>query len=219
MAEKPKTPAAKTKGPSAVASQTTQEPEVPRSRFNLVFKILSLFVALGILIAIGFAAGVYLKLVDVEKISRDMNLSQYPVVSRFFPKTNFEPVELEEDLPDTQPILPVNPNPVSPSAGTLMPVLTPATPNIITKEELEKQAKIKQQEETKRISKLARLYGGMKPEAAVAIMKELDDTTVISIFGKMEEEQVSKILASFDASRAARITQDMLRVQPPVPRL
>lgn len=216
MAEKPKTTAEKPKQSAAVESQVTTEPEVPKSKFSTIFKMLSIFLVLCILIAIGFAAGVYLKLVDVEKIARDANLAQYPVVARFLPKTNFEPVDLEEEITPTQPALPIETKQVQPPTAPLLPNSQLTGPNVITKEELEKQAKIKQKEETKRISKLARLYGGMKPEAAVAIMKDLDDPTVIAIFGKMEEEQVSKLLALFDSARAARITQDMLRGQPQV---
>lgn len=214
MAEKPKAPTTKNKiNPAAPTAQPAQqEAGAPKSRFALLFKVLSIIIILCILIAIGFAAGVYLKLFDVEKLAQDMNLSQNPVVARFFPKTNFEPVELEEDTTSTPPVTPVTPNQPQPAAPAL-PTPQPASPNIITKEDLEKQEKQRQQEENKRISKLARLYGGMKPEAAVAIMKNLDDPTVIAIFGKMEEEQVSKILALFDTARAARITQDMLRVQ------
>jgi len=219
MAEKPKTPAVKPKQTTSVATTNAPEAEAPKSKISVVFKVLSILVALCILIAIGFAAGVYLKVIDIEKITKDANLSQYPVVARFFPKTNFEPVELEEDAAVAQRGLPGDPKQVQSPSVSMLPTPQPSGPTVITKEEVEKQAKIKQQEENKRISKLARLYGGMKPEAAVAIIKELDDPTVISIFGKMEEEQVSKILALIDSSRAARISQEMLRGQPQVPRL
>lgn len=218
MAEKPKNPAAKPKQTASVPTTNAPEAEAPKSKFSVVFKVLSILVALCILIAIGFAAGVYLKVIDIEKITKDANLAQYPAVARFFPKTNFEPVELESDAAAAQQVLPNGPKQVQPPVS-MLPTPQPPGTTVITKEEVEKQTKIKQQEETKRISKLARLYGGMKPEAAVAIMQELDDSTVISIFGKMEEEQVSKILALIDSSRAARISQEMLRGQPQVPRL
>lgn len=214
MAEKPKTIADKSKQSPAVDAKVITEPEVPKSRFSTIFKALSIFMALCILIAIGFAAGVYLKFIDVEKIARDANLAQYPVVARFLPKTNFEPVELEEET-TSQPVIPIEPKQIQPPITSPLPNSQLTGSNVITKEELEQQAKIKQKEEAKRISKLARLYGGMKPETAVAIMKDLDDPTVIAIFGKMEEEQVSKLLGLFDSTRAARITQDMLRGSQP----
>ncbi|WP_371368977.1 hypothetical protein SRRS_23420 [Sporomusa rhizae] len=217
MAEKPKTSTANSKRSPVVPPPV---PEVPKSKFGLAFKVIAIGLILCILVAIGFAAGIYLKLINVEKIANDMNLSQNPVVGRFMPKTNFEPVELEEDgstvpeLPLTQQ-MPAQQSPIQ--QQQLMSMPQSDTPTVITKEDLEKQAKLQQQQEAKRVSKLARLYGGMKPEAAVSIMKELDDPTIIAIFGKMEEEQVSKILSMFESKRAARITSDMLkgRVQQP----
>ncbi|SMC65960.1 MotE family protein [Sporomusa malonica] len=201
MAEKPKAPVANSK-------------QLPQSKSGLMFKVMAIAVALLILIVIGFAAGIYLKLIDVEKLANDMNLAKYPVIGGFFPKTNFETVELEEDGSNGQQTAPVKPNQTQTRQPIpTLPVPQPANPNIITKEDLEKQAKLKQQEEAKRISKLARLYGAMKPEEAIAIMQELDDPTVIAIFSKMEEEQVSKILALLDSKRAARLTQDMLKGQ------
>lgn len=199
--------AVKTKSPAA----NSKQPPLSKPKSGLVMKSMAILVALLILIAIGFAVGVYLKLIDVEKLANDMNLSQYPVVGKFFPKTNFETVNIEDDTLTTQPAVPPKPNQAPSQSMPVAQIPQPSDPNIITKEDLEKQAKLKQQEEAKRISKLARLYGGMKPEEATAIMKELDDATVLAIFGKMDEEQVAKILALFDPNRAARLTQDMLR--------
>lgn len=217
MAEKPKTSTANSKRSPAVPPPVT---EVPKSKFGLAFKVIAIGLILCILVAIGFAAGIYLKLINVEKIANDMNLSQNPVVGRFMPKTNFEPVELEEDGSTVPELPPTQQTPAAQSPiqqQQLMSMPQSDTPTMITKEDLEKQAKLQQQQEAKRISKLARLYGGMKPEAAVSIMKELDDPTIIAIFGKMEEEQVSKILSMFESKRAARITSDMFkgRVQQP----
>ena len=48
-------------------------------------------------------------------------------------------------------------------------------------------------------------------QEVVGILNRLDDTEVLAIMGKMEEEQVSKILPLFDSSRAARLTQSMMR--------
>lgn len=209
MAEKPKTPAAKSTQQPVVPT-----PQEPQSKIGLVFKIMLVILTLCILIAFGFGAGVYFKFIDIEKIAKELSLSQHPVVERFLPKTNFETVELEEDTAKEQP-LPLPPAISSHVQQPATSIPTPQTPNpnLITKEDLEQQAKLKQQEEAKRISKLARLYGGMKPDAAVSIMNELDDATVIAIFGKMEEDQVSKILALFDSKRAARITEEMLKGQ------
>lgn len=189
--------------------KTDSKPEKPKKRLTTIFKALLIVLILLIIAAVGFALGIYLKVIDMENLTARWNLNEYPVVGQYFPqpKTNFEPVEL-----DQQNLLeaPINTNvipPVAP-AGVTVPVAEKAK---IDDSELQKQAKIKQLEEAKRISKLARLYGGMKPDEAVAILNKLDDNTVIDILGKMEEEQVSKIMALFDPRRAANLTQAMLR--------
>lgn len=203
MAEKPKT--------SLINAKQ------PQSKSGIILKIMAIVVSVLILIIFGFAVGVYLKFIDVQKLATDMNLVQYPVINKILPKTNFDPVEIEEAGVNAQ-VAPVKSNQSYPNQSTaVLQEPQSSNPNIITKDDLEKQAKIKQQEEAKRISKLARLYAGMKPDEAIAIMKELDDPVIIAIFSKMEEEQVSKILALFDSKRAARLSQDMLKgqAQPP----
>lgn len=198
MAEKP------TK--KAVDKQSPQ----PKSS-GLIVKGLAVAVALLILISLGLTAGVYFKLIDVEKLARDLNLTQHPVVAALIPKTNFEPVEIAEDDVAAQ----------RGNIQSLPSVSTPQSvdnnPNLIIRDELDKQVKLQRQEEAKRISKLARLYGGMKPAEAVSIMQELDNYTVLAILGKMEEEQAARILALFDAKRAARLSEDILngQVRPP----
>jgi len=174
------------------------------------FKIIAIALVLVMLAGVGFALGIYLKLIDLPGLAGKWKLYDYPVIGQYFtkPQTNFEPVDLESQpgMPDQQPgaaqpqamLAPISPNPAA---------------NPIDNTELDKQAKRKQQEEAKRISKLARLYGGMKPDEAVTILNQLDDDTVLAILSKMEEEQVAKLMPLFDAKRAARITESMLRGQ------
>ena len=50
----------------------------------------------------------------------------------------------------------------------------------------------------------------MKPEEAVPILTQLDDSTVVAVLNKMEEDQAAKILAQFDPAKAAQISQAML---------
>lgn len=57
--------------------------------------------------------------------------------------------------------------------------------------------------------KLAQYYAQMKPDAAVKIMDNLDDPTVIGILNKLDDEQVSKILSKMDPKRAASLVKQM----------
>ncbi len=54
---------------------------------------------------------------------------------------------------------------------------------------------------------LAKIYGGMKPEAAAPILDRLDDATVLTIFRRMKEKQVGEILPLMTRERAIALTQ------------
>lgn len=191
------------------------QPEPVKKKKSSILKIILIVFILLILAATGFAAGIYLKFIDVQALGEKWKLNEYPVIGKYFtePKTNFEPVDLDQQKPleiPQNPTLPATTPPVVTHPVVQPEALLPEN-RIIDDAELKKQAKIKQQEEAKRISKVARYYGTMAPEEAVAILNKMDDETVLVILGKMDDEQVSKILALFDAQRAAVLSQSMLR--------
>ncbi|QJW48132.1 magnesium transporter MgtE [bacterium BFN5] len=184
--------------------------EGKKSSLNL-FKIIAIILVLLMLSAVGFAVGVYLKLIDIPGMAEKWKLYDYPVIGQYFtkPQMNFEPVPID-DQQDPQAMAPSANPPVSAS----LPALQQANPTLVISDiEKEKLSKQKQQEDNKRISKLARLYGGMKAEDAVAVLNKLNDADVLAILNKMEEDQVSKILSLMEATRAARLTEIMLKGQ------
>ncbi|MDU2066228.1 MAG: magnesium transporter MgtE [Sporomusaceae bacterium] len=199
----------------------------PPKKKRRIFLILFVIFLLLLLLAVGFAIGIYLKLFDVQKTAEDLNLQDKPFIGRFFqkPKTNFDAVDLTPQSP-VEPSpgnaltgSPMQPNPVpavNPAAsqvpGQVAPGTQPTAPGVATDQNLAKLAKQRQQEEAKKISKLARLYGNMKPDEAVPILSQLDNPTVVAVLNKMEEEQAGKILAQFEPARAAQISQAMLAV-------
>jgi flagellar motility protein MotE (MotC chaperone) len=158
---------------------------------------------------------VFFKIIDTNNLSAQLKLSDYPVIGKYFtPQNNFD--KIDEEIQNQTASLPAAPAPNSQEAlqddSTKLIALNGQVqdvPKVMDAAELEKQIQLKQKEDAKRISKLARLYGGMKPEEAVPILNQLDNATVIAILGKMEEEQVSKILAQMEAQRAAQITKTM----------
>jgi hypothetical protein len=208
MAEQKKPPIAQQPVQAAQSKKTLPVKPAKRSIFLRLLLILFILV---MLLGVGLAAGVYLNLIDLQQIAQTYKLYDYPVLSKYFskPVTNFETVEIEQDEPTSQ-----QPQQEQPPAVT--PIQPPApSPNKEAETvDLEKQIKLRQQEELKKITKLARLYSNMKPEEAVPIMNQLDDEIVIAIFSRMEEEQAAKILALMDAKRAARISQEMIKVKP-----
>ena len=192
--------------PQDAKNATVEAPVEKKSRIIFLLKLGVALLLVILLVLLGFGVGVYFKLIDLEDLGKQYGLANVPGIGRYFeqPATNFEPVELPESA--TAPALPV----VQPPAD---PALVPPQPKTVplTEAEKEKMLKKQQQEENKRIGRLARLYGGMKPDEAVGILNRLDDAEVLAIMGKMEEDQVSKILPLFDSSRAARLTQSMMR--------
>jgi len=188
------------------AKKNDKQPEKSKRKSGSILKVIVILLILLILTAIGFALGIYLKFIDVQGLADKWHLNEYPVIGQSFspPKTNFEPVELEKQ------------SPLVVSSQSMVPTIVPSQAmlpekRIIDDVEFQKQVKIKQQEEVKRISKVSRLYGTMKPDEAVAILNKMDDDTVLLILNKMEDEQVAKIMALFDTRRAAILSQSMLR--------
>ncbi|MCR4440973.1 MAG: hypothetical protein QHH10_01835 [Peptococcaceae bacterium] len=75
----------------------------------------------------------------------------------------------------------------------------------------------KEQKERARLKaeEMAMYYKEMKPEAAVKVMNNLDDSTVVAILPLLEKEQAAKILSLMEPQRAAFITQLLLENNPP----
>ena len=215
MAEKKSAPPKKSI-PSGAAGKNTaaaKDKQPPKKRFGL-FKLLLGVLVLIMLGGAGFAGGVYFNLIDLNKLAGDYKLHQYPIVGKYFPKpTELSPDDSENKEPGDDLAAPVAQQPVvQPPAPAEPPVAnpTPVVP-VISDAGKEKLEKARQQEENKRISKMARLYGAMKPEEAVPILNQLEDDMVITILSKMEDEQGAKLLALMDNKRAAKLTQTMVK--------
>lgn len=191
--------------------------DVEKTSSGRLLKTVAVLLALLVITGAGFALGVYLKLIDIPGMAAKWKLHDYPVIGRYFtkPQMNFEPVSPDEQQTAADAAAASTPKsaalPPEEAAQAVKPAAGPAAE--LNKIELDKLAKARQQEENKRISKLARLYGGMKAEEAVKVLNELEDADVLAILNKMEEDQAAKILALMDAVRSARLTEIMLRGQ------
>lgn len=93
---------------------------------------------------------------------------------------------------------------------------------VAMREELEKRIVEVQEPELKNLKTLANTYSTMKPPAAVAILREMDENTVVKMLSLMKADQVGPILGEMPkandrpgeetmARRAARIS-DKLRL-------
>ena len=77
----------------------------------------------------------------------------------------------------------------------------------LSKEEIEKQTKLREAAEKKRISKLARIYDSMKPEDAAKALDGVEPDTVVLILQKMNEASAANVLSKMEPLMAAQITQ------------
>ena len=166
----------------------------------------------------GFFLGVYLRVFDVNAMNEKLELYKYPVIGQYFE----QPENIDEKEHSDNIELKSKPAAKSEVKQDLLKNnnangrTNPNSAVVLTKEEIEKQMKLRQAEEKKRISKLARLYNEMKPEDAVKLLEQLDDNMVLAIMGKMEDDQVVQILPLFNTARGANLTRIMYNGKPPV---
>lgn len=156
---------------------------------------------LGVIVLLfaGFLAGIYLKIFDQEEMNAKYGIYDWPIIGETFVRPEAQQVA-ETDVATT-------PKKDDPNKSK---------PIKLTKEEIDKQTKERQDAEKKRIGKLSRLYNEMKPAEAAKILTGLDDDMAIAIMQKMDEAQVSQILASeeYGAEHAAEVTRKMYQGTP-----
>lgn len=180
-------------------------------------KIVGLLLLLLVLVACGFFVGIYLRIFDVHEINETMRLYNLPVIGEYFvrpPEDPTETAEQSEGTPDAAAKPTGKPkagaNGQTPStSGNASAKATESPPILLTQAEIEKQHQEQQAAEKKRVTRLARLYGEMKPKAAADIMDALNDDVTIAILQKLDDAQAAKILAEFDPEKAARLTRVM----------
>lgn len=188
------------------------------SKIKRWLKIFAILLLLLVLIIGGFFLGIYLRIFDTNTINEKMELYKYPIIGDYFVKPTDEEKDKTADkatTPDAPDSKKVG-NKIEDAKLDPNKLTDPSKPVVLTKEQVEKQMKLQQAEEKKRISKLARLYGQMKAPEAVAIMDDLDDDMTIAILQKMDEGQTAKVLAAFDPEKSARLTKIMYNGKPPV---
>ncbi len=69
-----------------------------------------------------------------------------------------------------------------------------------------------EQAESARITNLARLYDGMRPEQVGKLFENLDDKAVLAILPRMKSANAAKIMAIMPPKRAAKISTKMITV-------
>ena len=163
-------------------------------------KILFGLILLLVLVAGGFALGVYLRLFDTKKLNEEYKLHELPVIGEYF----VPPAGSAEKSAQSSDSTVSAPGHGAPAASGPKKASESVK---ITKEEIAKQQAEREKAEKKRITKLARLYDDMKAADAAKVMESLDVDLCIAILQRMDESNAAKIMAAFEPERAAQITQ------------
>ena len=87
------------------------------------------------------------------------------------------------------------------------------TAKIASLEEIEKRLLARSKEASAAMQaagdSLAKIYAAMKPSDAAPILDQLDDATVLMIFGRMKEKQVGEILPLMSRDKAIVLTRSL----------
>jgi len=178
------------------------------SFFGKLIKLLLLLLLLVVLVIGGFAAGVYFQVIDAEEANSKYELYKLPVVGDYFVKPAGADEEADTVKAEGTEAVSKNVPPTQPAAPqTKPPEKKESKPVVVSKEDIEKQRQEQLAAEKKRVSKLARLYGQMKPQEAAQAMDALSNEVTVAILQRMDENQAAKVLAAFDAEKAASLTQ------------
>lgn len=178
---------------------------------SILSKIRNLLIGLillAILIVGGFVAAVKYDVLDTEDVAmlnENLGLYRLPIVGngKYFevpegvewpPKEESE----EELKPEQQP------------AAEEKPAIKPddkIKEVKIDKKAIDEQKAQREAEEKKRVTRLARIYETMKPEAAANALINVDWDTTILIFQRMNEDSVAQILSKMEPEIAAQLTE------------
>ena len=180
----------------------TDEKGVAPSRRKVLLKRAGMGLLLVTLVIGGFFLGIYLKILDDDEMNKKLGLYDMPIIGQYFVRPTPED---GSTVPDSAAEKAKQEQAQAKKAADDKK----SKPVKLTKEEIEKLTQQRQAEEKKRVSKLARLYNEMKPEEAAKIMENMESDIVIAIFQRMDESQVSQIMANFDAGKAASISKLM----------
>ena len=143
---------------------------------------------------------------DVAMINKELGLYRLPYVGngKYFevpegvewpPKEESKP-EAESETPEDTPVEPEKPKPAE-----------KPTEVKIDRKAIEEQRLKREAEEKKRVTRLARIYENMKPEAAANALINVDWDTTVLIFQRMSEDSVAQILSKMEPEAAAQLTE------------
>ena len=199
-------------GNSELDENAESENKKESSILSKIRNLLIGLILLAILIVGGFVAAVKYEVLDTEDVAmlnENLGLYRLPIVGngKYFevpegvewpPKEESE----EEQKPEQQPV--AEEKPATKPDDKIREVK-------IDKKAIDEQKAQREAEEKKRVTRLARIYESMKPEAAANALINVDWDTTILIFQRMNEDSVAQILAKMEPEIAAQLTEMLYR--------
>jgi len=181
-------------GSASVKNPTKAKPVKKKSKRWIIVLLLLLVLAGG---AVGGA--IYMKWISVNTLMEMTGLREKPTTeSQAAPQTNFPLVDLDPAKQSGAVSPDITSKPAIPIPSTNLPVKPPSGAG-------------ENPDTAKNYSRLAKLYGAMKPDEAVPILNQIEDEQVLAILLKMEDDQAAKILAAMEPKRAARLSQLLIK--------
>lgn len=201
-------------------SSNVEQTEVMTKGQKLKKKLKKLLIILLILLILlgGFFGGIYLRILNIDKINQSLHLYDWPVIGANFKKTDAgattgktQKVDVAGTDKGTQATVQTAPDAVDQKTA-----IEQSKPVILTKKQLDEQKKAREDEVKKRISKISRIYTQMDPKKAAAILVNLDNNTIAVILQKMPDNTSAKIMENMDSARSAQLTKTLYNgvVQP-----
>lgn len=201
-------------------SSNVEQTEVMTKGQKLKKKLKKLLIILLILLILlgGFFGGIYLRILDIDKINQSLHLYDWPVIG-----ANFKKPDAAATTGKTQKVDVAGTDKGAQSTGQTAPdavgqktAIEQSKPVILTKKQLDEQKKAREDEVKKRISKISRIYTQMDPKKAAAILVNLDNNTIAVILQKMPDNTSAKIMENMDSARSAQLTKTLYNgvVQP-----
>ncbi|WP_196604740.1 MotE family protein [Pectinatus haikarae] len=169
-----------------------------------LWKKILIVILIVLLLFGGFFLGIYLRILDTNKLNTSLHLYDWPVIGQNFVKPDEEAAQTEKTQVDVGS---KGGSSAANAAQAENPAAAQSKPVSLTKKQLDEQKKTREAEVNKRVGKLSRIYAQMDPQKAAAILAPLDDNVVGSILQKMDDARSAKVMENFDTTRAAQITQ------------
>lgn len=201
---------------SADTAETDENTDdAPEQQSSIVDTIRS--VVLGIIVLVLIAGGIFAWAVNTGRISEEqvamlneeLGLYKLPLVGNgnyFEVPEGVEWPPKPEPEPAKEPETPAEPEKTKPDEEK--PKREEKTTEVkIDKRAIEEQRIKREAEEKKRVTRLARIYENMKPEAAANALINVDWDTTVLILQRMSEDSVAQILAKMEPEAAAQITE------------